>query len=499
MDGVSANGRELAKGGRGFVNARAQPRSLLDWLRCFGPGAILASLTIGVGELVFSTRAGALFGYRLLWVFTLVLFFKWLLVYSTARHMALTGAHPFQRWMELPGPRGWFPLIFFLLAVISFPIWVAFHSGTIGTLLAFITGTNGSHFIWGLVCLIICGALSFLGGYKVLERAQVAIVAVMLLSVIVGFFALRPDWSALISGLVIPQGVGYPDWVSKFPELQTRPIWVETITYVGIIGGSAYDYLAYVSYVREKNWKRSDLRILLFDSVTSFVAVLIFAVVFASLGALILRPLEQIPAGTDLLSLQAQFLTPIFPALRYLYFAGAFLAVFGTLYGTIEVAPAIWREVALALDPKFDLRGVRVWALAWVCATAALFLILNIARGAVPGLVAILTPANLFTGVLACGLVCLLSVWADFKWLSTADRLPAPMIILNTVAGVAFLALGAKAYFDYGSIAALFIFAGTIVAGLVAAVALRNRLKTKLDRQMPGVAEVSPLDPKKSQ
>ena len=75
------------------MNAPAQPKSLLDWLRCFGPGAILASLTIGVGELVFSTRAGALFGYRLLWVFALVLFFKWLLVYSTARHMAITGAH----------------------------------------------------------------------------------------------------------------------------------------------------------------------------------------------------------------------------------------------------------------------------------------------------------------------------------------------------------------------------------------------------------------------
>ena len=131
------------------MNAPAQPKSLFDWLRCLGPGAILASLTIGVGELVFSTRAGALFGYRLLWVFALVLFFKWLLVYSTARHMAITGAHPFQRWMQLPGPRGWFPLIFFLLAVISFPIWVAFHAGTVGTLLAFITGTE-AHILSGV-------------------------------------------------------------------------------------------------------------------------------------------------------------------------------------------------------------------------------------------------------------------------------------------------------------------------------------------------------------
>jgi hypothetical protein len=454
------------------MNASAQPKSLLDWLRCFGPGAILASLTIGVGELVFSTRAGALFGYRLLWVFALVLFFKWLLVYSTARHMAITGAHPFERWMELPGPRGWFPLIFLLLAVISFPIWVAFHSGTVGTLLAFITGTEGAHFKWGLGCLLVCAALSFLGGYKTLERAQIAIVAVMLLSVIVAFFALQPDWRALFSGLFLPQRIAYPEWATKFVELRTRPIWVETITYVGIIGGSAYDYLAYVSYVREKNWKRSDLKILLFDSITSFVAVLIFTIVFASLGALILRPQEVIPAGTDLLSLQSQFLTPLFPALRYVYFVGAFLAVFGTLYGTIEVAPAIWREVALAFNPKFNVAKVRVLALGCVCATAAVVLVLGIARGTGFALLAILTPANLFTGVLACGFVCLLSVWADFKWLDRADRMPFVLIVMNAIAGLAFLALGIKAYLDYGSMAALLIFAGTILAGLFGGVAL---------------------------
>src|SRR3954471_9751773 len=155
------------------MNAPAQPKTLLDWLRCFGPGAILASLTIGVGELVFSTRAGSLFGYRLLWFFALVLFFKWLLVYSTARRMALTGAHPFLRWMELPGPRGWFPLIFLLLAVISFPIWVAFHAGTLGTLLAWLSGWpgafgGGAHFAWGIGMLLATMSLTLLGGYKIL-------------------------------------------------------------------------------------------------------------------------------------------------------------------------------------------------------------------------------------------------------------------------------------------------------------------------------------------
>ena len=141
----------------------------LRWLAIFGPGAVIASLTIGVGELVFSSRAGALFGYRLLWFFVLVLVLKWVLVFASARHIVLSGAHPFQRWMALPGPRGWLPLVFFLLAVPCFPIWVCFHAGTLGTLLASLTGSaeavrGAAHLVWGIVALVHRHGYARVGG-----------------------------------------------------------------------------------------------------------------------------------------------------------------------------------------------------------------------------------------------------------------------------------------------------------------------------------------------
>ena len=36
-------------------------------LKFFGPGAIIASVTIGSGETVFASRGGAVFGYAMLW------------------------------------------------------------------------------------------------------------------------------------------------------------------------------------------------------------------------------------------------------------------------------------------------------------------------------------------------------------------------------------------------------------------------------------------------
>src|SRR3972149_11115010 len=92
-------------------------RNPLEWLRVFGPGAVIASLTIGTGELIFSSRGGVIFGDAILFPFLLICLFKWTLAYSAARHMVIAGVHPFERWMELPvGPRGWLTVLFSLLA-----------------------------------------------------------------------------------------------------------------------------------------------------------------------------------------------------------------------------------------------------------------------------------------------------------------------------------------------------------------------------------------------
>jgi hypothetical protein len=483
-------------------------RNPVAWLTVFGPGAVIASLTIGSGELIFSSRGGALFGYRLLWFFLVVLLLKWALVFVTARHMVLTGAHPFQRWIDLPGPRGWFPLVFFLLAMFSFPIWVCFHSGTVGTLLAWLSGTAGSlhggaHFVWGLATLVVVLLLVFRGGYAALERIQLVIVLLMLACVVGSLFAVKPDWLEFFKGFIVPQPLAYPDWALSQPALANRPVWVETITYVGVIGGSGYDYLAYVSYLRDKHWgqagraiatvgelaaaardrshiNRRWLRAVAVDSVLSFLAVLIFSGVFVACGAVILGPQHRIPAGSNLLALQAEFVTPIHPWLKHVYFAGAFLTILGTLYGTIEVAPTVLRELVRAFDPDYALRHalrLRKIAVSWsgfggfILLACALFFHPACGADTPPGLIALLTPANLFTGVLACGLICLLAAWTDWKFLPAGLRTGNGLSLLNAAAGGIFLALGIKGYWDYRGWTAFLILAGTLAAGWLGAAA----------------------------
>jgi len=495
----------------GAIDSPALPLALrsnnpLAWLTIFGPGAVIASLTIGSGELIFSSRGGALFGYRLLWFFLVVLLLKWVLVFVAARHIVLSGAHPFQRWMDLPGPRGWFPLVFLLLALVCFPIWVSFHSGTVGTLLSWLAGTEQSlrgsaHFVWGMVTLGVVLVLVFTGGYTALERVQLVIIVLMLLCFVVSVIAMKPDWPGFWKGFLVPRPLVYPEWAVSLPELAGRPVWVEAITYVGVIGGSGYDYLAYVSYLRDKRWGQAGrpnattveleamardaahinhrwLRAVAADSALSFLAVLIFSSAFVACGTVILGPQHKVPGGGNLLALQAEFVTPIHPWLKYVYFVGAFFTIFGTLYGTIEVAPTVLREVVLAFRADYAVKRekkLRFLAVSWAGFGGVVVLVWtflsHLSSGAEtpPGLIAMLTPANLFTGVLACGLICLLTGWSELKFLPRGLRTNRFLIALNVFAGLIFLALGIKGYWDHSGGKALVVLAGTLALGWVGA------------------------------
>lgn len=457
-------------------------RDLGRWLAMFGPGAIIASLTIGTGELVFSSRAGALFGVEILWLFLLTCVLKWTLLYGAARHMVLSGIHPLERYAALPGPRGWLPLTLLLLAAVAFPIWTGFVGGVLGTLLEGRFGLD-AH-VSGVVATGLAVALVLRGGYETLERVQLVVVGALLLAVGFSLALMRPDWLAAVKGLLVPSVLEYPSWLGTTrPELAVRPVALEAATYVGVIGGSAYDYLAYVAFLRNKRWglssqpvedretletlgrRHGDLlrrwtRAPLVDATVSFAVVLLFSAVFAVSGAMVLGPRHQIPSGDNLLNLQAQFVTQLHPWLLPLYVLGAFLAIAGTLYATIAVAPAVLGEALRALgvprrsQPSRSIsRAIVFWSggggmavLIW----SALHRALGGASAQPPTLVEIVTPANLFTGVLACGFVCLLNPWMDIRFLPRSLRMPWALWVLNGVAGVVFLGLGLRGYWDFG-------------------------------------------------
>lgn len=505
------------------------PRALisvnpLEWLRVFGPGAIVASLTIGTGELIFSSRGGALFGYGILLPIALICLLKWTLAYSAARHMVLSGIHPFERWMDLPiGPRGWLTVLFFILAVTFIPVWASFHSSVLGDFLAWLTGTKrylggATIHLWGAGLLISVFILALAGGYSALEKIQIVIISCMLGAVIITLFLIGPDWLELLRGFIVPERLQYPEWLfsESSPtarKIAAQPVWVELSLYVGVIGGASYDYLAYASYLRDKQWGYAApatltagssgtaspaasarrltiddkslqlwIRAPLIDCTLSFLIVLVFSAVFVVSGKMLLGPAHQIPGDGAFLEHQAQFVTSVHPWLYPLYVVGAFLTMFGTLYGTVEIMPTILREMKLAVSKNGvsseTFRRIRLMAIYW-CSFAAFAVLavsfvyqLRAGEAKPAGLTAILIPVNLFTGVFACGLICLSNVWMD-RSLPAAHRMPIILVALNLLGGLAFLLVGIRGYWALGEWPAMAMLLGTLALGIVLA-ALAN-------------------------
>ena len=451
-------------------------RNPLLWFSFFGPGAVIASLTVGSGELLFPSRMGAIFGYRLLWIFPLAAFLKWILAYSSARHMILSGAHPLERWKEVPGPRGWLPLFFFSIFFICNPFWASLQTGLLGGITASIF-PHGDMYFWATVCVIGSLVLLVIGNYRFLERAQMMILGVMLVCILVAVFYVQPPWWQVLKGLLLPQIPEYPGWVlDKYHEnFSGRSQWLELTVAISVIGGAAGDYIFYVSMLREKQWGRSSMgiagdeeltvidkdphhvvriwvRAAMIDTVLSMMMVIVIATSFCVLSSIILLPQQIVPAkDSELLLHQSQFLTQLSPALLPVYQLAVFLAFFGNVYGGPEMASGVFNEysrVVPGIQRRWSANRIRWFAIVWTLFGGLAIVWITRALPGV-GLVEVATFPAIYASILLCGFYCFANTWADRRFLPQLLRMPRFMMIFNILAGLIFAVIGVKAMWDH--------------------------------------------------
>ena len=447
-------------------------------LRSFGPGAIIASVTIGSGETVFASRGGALFGYALLWCFIGGGLMKFVQVYTAARYITLTGEHPIESWKYLPGPQGWAVVLLSAMTILCFPLWLSGLPKMLGGLVVWIGGLEGGTDlwsdgrVWGTLFAAAAILLTLVQSYGALERTQTLIVGVLLLFILLATFACRPDWLAVLQGSLVPSLPAYQPWVgARYPDIAGRSPWLELGTYLGAIGGGTQDYFGYIGMLREKGWgllgrrprggpegidiavdeanvgrARAWLRAPLADTGGSFLCVVVFTMAFMILGAALLHPGQVVPSGLQLLSVQAAFLTGLHPKLLYVYQAGIFTAFFGTILGAYELYVRTTHECLRPLSARvrrMPLRRLRPWVVAYCGIGGVSIMWLG------GNQVQIVTPAAIFGGVLTCGLWCLLMVWTDRTRLPPALRMGRTLLILNVLSGLFLTAWGVRGVIDF--------------------------------------------------
>ena len=91
---------------RSANDSKEPPRSFRSTLRHLGPGMILAGSIVGSGELIVTTKLGAVAGFTLLWFVLLSCLVKMVVQAELARHTIASGKTFLRVFNELPGPAG---------------------------------------------------------------------------------------------------------------------------------------------------------------------------------------------------------------------------------------------------------------------------------------------------------------------------------------------------------------------------------------------------------
>ena len=136
-------------------------------LQSLGPGLLFAGAAVGVSHLVQSTRAGADFGFGLLWALFLVNILKYPFFQFGPRYVAATGETLLDGYRKLGKP---VLVIYYILNLASmFTIQAAVTIVTAG-LAAELFGISNNLVIWSSVLLLISILILAFGKYKVLDN-----------------------------------------------------------------------------------------------------------------------------------------------------------------------------------------------------------------------------------------------------------------------------------------------------------------------------------------
>ncbi|RKS50659.1 Mn2+/Fe2+ NRAMP family transporter [Gillisia mitskevichiae] len=319
------------------TSEKGSKRSLLKSL---GPGFLLAGAAIGVSHLVQSTRAGADYGFILVWALVLACVTKYPFMEFGPRYAAATGNHLITGYKKL----GVFPYWAFIVFTVGtmFIIQAAVTIVTAG-LAERLFNFGWSPFTWSLVITIFCISLLLIGKYPGLDKSM---------KIIVSFLTI-----ATLAAVVMAFGAGT---VTKTLETPTPSLWTTAsigfiIAFMGWMPIPLDASVWHSIWTREKAKQtkhRPSIKEAFTDFNIGYLAASLIGLLFLTLGALVMFgsgtsfSSNSVEFSSQLVALYGKTLgswsTPIISI-------AAFIALLST---TLTVTDAFPRVISEILNPE---------------------------------------------------------------------------------------------------------------------------------------------------
>lgn len=293
-----------------------------------GPGLILAAAAIGVSHLVQSTRAGALYGFALVWAVILANLSKYPFLEFSPRYTVVMKESLIQGYKRL-GP--WALWSFGVFTVFTMCIVQAAVTVVTASLANELTGLNLSPLMMSSLVLLVCLLLLIKGQYSALDGAIKIILVVLTISTIIAVVMAftRPDALALPGAPSVWDASGITFMIALMGWM---PI---------LLDASAWHSLWIME--RSKQTKHEPaLKDTLIDFNIGMIGAGVLALAFLSLGALIMFGSSETFAssGSEFASQLVELYTSTLGEWTYwIIIVCAFTAMFSTTLTVTDAYP----------------------------------------------------------------------------------------------------------------------------------------------------------------
>lgn len=391
-----------------------------------GPGLLFAGAAIGVSHLVQSTRAGADFGFGLLWALLLVNVIKYPFFQFGPRYAAATGKSLLYGYKKLGRP---VLVAYFILTIgTMFTIQTAVTIVTAGLAIQ-LFGITQDIAVWSVAITIICAVILAVGRYRVLDRLMKIIIITLTVSTLIAiFFALRDSVATF-------------DPVNPISLSQILPTDALSIAFLIAFMGwmpAPLDISIWHSLWTLEKGERGEeaVKNSIFDFNVGYIGTIVLGVCFMILGALVMFGTGETfssKGGVFAGQLINMYTASLGGWATILIGIAAFTTMFSTTLTTLDASPRAMKATTDLLGFGFKKRGYLFWLTILIAGTCCILFFLISEMGL---LVKIATILSFLTAPFYA--ICNYLVLKDPK-LPKEARLSKPMRILSISSIVALV------------------------------------------------------------
>jgi Mn2+/Fe2+ NRAMP family transporter len=393
----------------------------MNWLKKLGPGLLFAGAAIGVSHLVQSTRAGAGFGFGLLWALVVIHIVKYPFFQIGARYAAATGESLLDGYRRMG--KGVLIAYFFVNLVSMFAIQAAVTIVTAG-LASSLFGITTNPVLWSMIVTAICFTLLLFGRYKLLDNLMKLIMGALVLSTLTAVFvAVFNIQTSVDFAQILPRETMDVAFLIAFLGWMPAPLDV-----------SIWQSL-WTLEKKKQMGKSFDTNQSILDFNIGFIGALVMGACFVALGALVMHDSgEHFSSGAGAFAQQLiQLYTANLGNEMYIFIAAAaFTTMFSTTITTLDASPRAMAKTFDLLTTKSYKNAYWFWILVLSIGTVAMLYFFMSEMGTLVQIATILAFLTApFFAILNLKLIC-------SKYTPEQYR-PNRLFVWNGLIGIVFL------------------------------------------------------------